>query len=185
LTKKKDPSEYKPRGRKPHPQSTAIEVQSRVNIIFEMLVAGASRSQVLQFAAKEDPENGKHAWGLSDRAIDDYIAKANALFSAQSKTERDLEIGKILTRYNSIYRKCIAAKDMRGALAAQQAVARLLGLDAPAKIDMTNFVTIEDVMNREKLVMNMLKDAIRVEADPETAKRIVGYIEARCIAKRD
>jgi len=134
VTKKKDPSELKPKGRKPSPKSTVIEVQSRVNKIFDLLVAGATRSQILQYAAKEDPDKNKRAWGVSDRMIDEYISKANALFSEQSKVVRDREVGKRVSRYNHIYTACMQAGDRRGALEAEKATANLLGLNAPTKL---------------------------------------------------
>ena len=119
-----------------------IEVQSRVNTIFEMLIAGASRAQIHQYAAGKEPKrqddgtlsDGRLSWGLSERQIDEYISKANALFAEQSKIERDKEIGKSLTRYNKIYSVSMQAGDRRGALEAEKAKATLLGLNAPSKM---------------------------------------------------
>jgi hypothetical protein len=141
MTKKKDPSQLKPKGRKPSPKSTAIEVQSRVNKIFELLIQGATRAQIHQYAAStaknDDEQIIKVPWGLGERAIDEYISKANELFSEHSKVFADRETGKAILRYNQLYTRALKKGDLKSALSSQQALCALLGLNAPTKSEMT------------------------------------------------
>lgn len=142
MTKKKDPSQLKPKGRKPSPKSTAVEVQVRVNKVFDLLIQGASRQQIFQYAAGIEPKGqkdgsyseGRPAWGVSERMIDEYIARANELFSEYSKIHADRETGKAITRYNQLYTLALKKGDLKAALSAQQALCALLGLNAPAKL---------------------------------------------------
>ena len=156
-----------------------MEVQIRVGIIFNMLTGGASRSQILQYAAKDDPEKGKRPWGLSDSAIDKYIGKATALYRESASIDHDQEIGRQLASYNLIYSSCIRKGDYKGALEAKKAVAALFGLNAPAKIDMTTYLTIQDALAREKEIIEIVKEAIRAAADTETTKKIMSHIQTR------
>jgi hypothetical protein len=144
MTKRKDPKDLKKPGRPLSPKSTNVIVQQRVNEIFEMLIQGASRQVILQYANSErpaDPARGileKKSWGLTDRAIDNYIQKANEQFREASNLKADREIGRAITRYNAIYQKSMAAKNYQAALAAQKAIADLLGLNAPARLKIMN-----------------------------------------------
>lgn len=142
MTKKKDPSQLKPRGRKPAAKSTAIEVQSRVNKVFDLLIQGATRAQIIQYASGQPPKiqddgtmsAGRPEWGVGERMIDEYIAKANALFSEQSIVDRKREVGKALSRLNFLYTANIKAGDLKAALDTEKAKAALLGLNAPTKL---------------------------------------------------
>jgi len=142
MTKKKDPSQLKKKGRKAVPKSTVIEVQSRVNQIFDLLIKGATRQQIFQYASGAPPKQrkdgtyseGRPAWGVTERMIDEYIAKANALFAEQSIVDRKREVGKTLTRFNFLYTANIQAGDFKAALDTEKAKATLLGLNAPTKL---------------------------------------------------
>ena len=51
-------------------KSTSFEKDKRIDVVCELLVSGASRSQMIQYVAK------KTEWNLSSRQIDQYISYA-------------------------------------------------------------------------------------------------------------
>ena len=103
-----------------------------------MLVAGFSRGRIFQYAS----ENG---WNLVDRQMDEYIKKANEMFRriAASRTDRHTEVGKALARYEEFIRLSLENGDVRGAIMANAALVKLLGLEmqseapGPTKVEIS------------------------------------------------
>jgi hypothetical protein len=53
-------------------------------------------------------------------------------------------------------------------------------LEQRDKMDVENTITTEEVLGREKALIEIVKEAIRAEADPETTRKIVAHIKTRC-----
>jgi hypothetical protein len=47
-------------------------------------------------------------------------------------------------------------------------------------MDVENTITTEEVLVRERALIEIVKEAIRAEADPETTRKIVAHIKTRC-----
>lgn len=90
------------------------EIQERIDIIQEMLLSGLRRGQIIQ-AVNSDP---KLSWGVGDRTIDGYARKAQVQITKQFEKQRDKMIPDIYAKYNLLYKRMMAAKDYRGAMAA-------------------------------------------------------------------
>jgi hypothetical protein len=111
---------------KPHPRyTTKAEKRARIERLFPLVVAGARRSEIMQFCAT------KTDWGCAERTIDYYIAAANELLEAESRTHRELEVGRALRRLHILYARSVAVEDLPTALAVQREINALLGLRAP------------------------------------------------------
>ena len=79
----------------------------------------------------------------------------------------------------------ISLKDATAIINAGVQIERLESGESTANLAVEGTIRIEDVMKRERELMDIIKEAIRAEADPETTRRIIGYIESRCAAQRD
>jgi hypothetical protein len=79
----------------------------------------------------------------------------------------------------------ISLKDATAIINAGVQIERLESGESTSNLAIEGMILIEDAMKREREIIEIVKEAIRAESDPKTTQRIVGYIEARCIAKRD
>jgi hypothetical protein len=104
-------------------KATNAEKERRTDIIYTLLVNGASRFEICQYASKH--------WGLTNRQADRYIAGANSQIAAEAEYHRSRETGRSIARLNEVFKLCMAAKDYRSALAAQRELNALLSLYEP------------------------------------------------------
>lgn len=110
-------------------KSTKAEVKRRIRAISKLLLNGASRADILQYAIE--------LWSISEAMVDKYIAKANEGFKQSAAFNNDAEVGKAINRLNRLYMAHIENKDYREALAVQKELNKLLGLYAPEKKEIT------------------------------------------------
>lgn len=120
-------------------KGTRAAVTARVDIIYRLLLTGLDRQQILDHVA------GKHDdWGVKTRAIDSYVAKAKVLLEDVGRYDRALEFGRALARLHDLYARCVTDRRYRDALAVQREICELLGLKAPQKIEVTEFLSLLD-----------------------------------------
>ena len=110
-------------------KATAAEITKRVNKVYQLLLDGLSRADILEYVAK------KTEWKVSDGSVDEYIAKATAEIKARSTIVRDEEYGKALERLRMLYSRNIMIQDFKAALAVQKEINELLGLYPAKKIE--------------------------------------------------
>jgi len=108
-------------------RATEAEVIERTNVVAELLVRGADRQRVLQYAATN--------WGLADRQADTYIAKANKAIAESAAVERDHEIGRGLRRLHYLYNRAVQEGNLRIALEVVRETNKMLGLNAPTQVE--------------------------------------------------
>ncbi len=108
-------------------KATDAEINRRVLDVYKLLVAGASRATIVQYGSK--------TWSITDRQVDDYIARAKLDLMAQLDRDKDNNLAMAITRMSDIYQQCYAAKNYKGAITAQIEINKLLGLYAPTKIE--------------------------------------------------
>ena len=84
-------------GKKPYKKSTKVEVQIRVNRVVRMLSNGAVRSEIVQYGTKE--------WGVSDRAVDEYIRKARDMLIEDFEIERRTFTAELLSQLASMQKE--------------------------------------------------------------------------------
>ena len=106
-------------------KATNFEAQKRLNTVYNMLLLGVSRADIIQYALEN--------WNIGDASTDEYIAKANALFAEKSKPIRDEQFGKALERLENLYQKNMKIQDYKAALATQKEISELIGLYPPKK----------------------------------------------------
>lgn len=106
----------------------------RIEIIAQFIIRGATRSQMIRTV--KNPV-GKFKWDIVDRQIDKYISRAKALIRKNTKKSEQDFTAIALARYDDLYQKNYAADDLKECRAVQDSVNKLIGLNAPDKIDAT------------------------------------------------
>lgn len=101
-------------------KSTNAQVELRTSEIYDLLLQGATRTEILQYAAKN--------WKVSERQTDSYISKATQLVENDSATQREEVLTLTKARLQHLYRKSVEAKDYRAALLVLKEQSSLLGL---------------------------------------------------------
>lgn len=101
-------------------RSTAATVQLRTQQVAEMLLDGASRLEVIQFASEE--------WKVSERQVDNYIAKANEAIYEERAANVAHKRAKHVAMRERMARKAIKAGDTKLALTLLDSAANLEGL---------------------------------------------------------
>jgi hypothetical protein len=114
--------------RKPAAKADKASVMLRVDAILRLLIAGAQRHDLLQFASA--PEQN---WGLTARQVDTYIGKARKQLEKLAAARRSKALTRHLVQRGDLYARALAAGEIRTALAVAQDEAELLSLYPPPK----------------------------------------------------
>jgi hypothetical protein len=122
-------------------KATDAEIVRRVATVHKLMVAGASRASIQQYAANQ--------WGLSERPVDEYISRAKETLKEQVDRDKDHNLEMALARMQEIYQECKSAKNYKGAIQAQVEINKLLGLYAPvnANVNLSGSVAIKSYAN--------------------------------------
>jgi hypothetical protein len=107
-------------------KATKAEKETRVNKVYELLISGARRYQVLQYAA-----SAESGWNVKPRMVDNYIQEANALIASEAEYHRAREIGRAIASLDDLYRRAIKDSEYHNALAARRELNQLLSLYEP------------------------------------------------------
>lgn len=113
----------------PPVKATDAEVLRRVATVCKLMIAGASRTTIVQY--------GSTQWSVSDRQIDDYISRAKLDIATMTDKDKESNLNMAMARMNDIYQQCYAAKNYKGAMSAQIEINKLLGLYASVKQEVT------------------------------------------------
>jgi hypothetical protein len=114
------------------------EKEARVNKVYELLVNGFTRYQILQYVTT------KTEWKIEARQVDNYIKAANALIANEAEYHRAREIGRAISRLNDLYQKCLKVQDYQRALAAQRELNTLLSLYEPPAPQTLRVMGVDD-----------------------------------------
>ncbi len=136
--------------KKHSPRITKAEKEARVNKVYELLIAGARRYQILQYASSE-----KTGWNVTPRQVDSYIQEANALIAADSEFVRPRELGRAIAALDDLYQRCMKVQDYQRALAARRELNALLSLYEPPA---AQTLRIEGV---DSALLQVLTDALK------------------------
>lgn len=110
------------------PKVTNAESAERTTKVFELLILGLSRQEIMQYCS---------AWKITTRQIDVYIKKATERLKAHADYQREEQLGIAINRLNKLYQSNLKVQDYKGALAVQRELNTLLGLHAPARHELT------------------------------------------------
>lgn len=99
-------------------KSTNVEIDERVNAVYDLLLRAHSRHQIVQHAA--------NTWQVSPRQADDYIARARQLMQLDAELERPQWLAAAVARLVEYERRASEANQLSVALKALEDQARLL-----------------------------------------------------------
>lgn len=126
-------------------KATVAQTTVRLNKIFDLLLSGYTRGQILQYVS--DP---KQDWGLSERQVDNYIKGANELIANAAHDYQANAFETALARLTNLYQACVRVQDFGQALQVQKEINKLLSLYRPPA---PQTIRIEDV--REQAVADI------------------------------
>lgn len=106
--------------RKHVPKSTAVELINRVNEIKEQMLLGYTRYDVVRY--------GTEKWGVSERQIEDYMSKANAILDEINMLEAKDNLKLLTSNMWKIFRKALEEGDRRHASELLREIGKLRGL---------------------------------------------------------
>lgn len=130
---------------------TEIGRLERINAVRDMLIQGYDRTYILQSCAE------KH--NINDRCIDGYISEAKKIIKSDFERCFDVEDFKseIYGRYQDLYKKNYEIEDFRECRNVIADMNKLLGLNAPKKIEIeTNELSAEERARRIKEITDRI-----------------------------
>ena len=150
-------------------KSTKVEKEKRVNDIYNLLLHGATRYEILQYGAKH--------WAIADRQIDDYISSASRLIAQESEWHRPGQLGRAIKRLEQILHAAIKDHDYGSAINAQKELDKLFSLYEPeapkvfaiAGIDESQLKVLSQAMRNRGLEPSAIFNALLAQiAEIET-----------------
>lgn len=111
-------------------KSTPEVIEQRIQSVFELLIAGARRRDIMRHAS----ENG---WNVSERQVQNYIQRATEQLRAHAEVKRDVELGRAIRRLHKLWQDTHAAGDYRTSLQVQRELTHLLGLAEAQRIELS------------------------------------------------
>ena len=153
------------------PRNSLAEVERRVTIVYELMVKGFTRPQIIEYCNKRAEQVGSDglSWDVDIRTIDSYIAQARDLLKTKAATVRDEVFGRTLERREDLYQEARQHMDLKTALAIDQDTARLLDLYPEQKTRMS----IEEVNPFRGLDMAQLLSMLEALDNPLKALDVV------------
>lgn len=111
-------------------KATDAEIQIRINTIFDMVVKGISRKNIVRYCA----ENFK----IESRQVDEYLSRVyDEIKETYSKEDKEKLISKQMAQLDDLYLKSYNNEDYRECRSIIESRSKLLGLNAPDKTDVT------------------------------------------------
>lgn len=111
--------------RKRAKRSTKAEVETRVALVAEMILAGYTYSDIVRYGAE--------TWKVSSRQVDKYNSAAADYIAVSADKHKNKQFQIAVNRLTKLYRKTIEAKKYTIALEVQKDINKLFGLYAPEK----------------------------------------------------
>lgn len=145
--------------RKRKPRITAAEMTRRVDQVAELVLAGLSRSEILRYVSE------KTDWGVSERTVDTYLARANEKLQAEGKRDRAAEFGKALARLETLYRKALTGNNYKTCLSIQKEIAQLMALHQQPETG----ITMDDIHVLMRALASVIQEHVE---DPDTISAI-------------
>jgi hypothetical protein len=99
-------------------KGTNVEVDGRVNAVYDLLLQAYSRTQILQYCSAE--------WDISERQVENYIARARKLQQLDAELERPEWLAAAIARLQDYEREARKRGNLGIAIKALENQAKLL-----------------------------------------------------------
>lgn len=137
----------------PGKKATKAIAAARVDAIESLIIAGATRTQILQYAAT--------TWEGKKRQTGTYVARATLRIHASAAYDHTLELGLAVSRAHYLFQAAMKVRDFRLGAIVERDRRKLLGLDQPEQIlvkaEHTGTVTIEDTDRLTRMTLEELE----------------------------
>ena len=129
-------------------KSNNAEYKRRINELFNMLLNGLARHEILQYVSD------KAKWGVDERQIDRYIFEARKLFEQYAKEDRDDFIKESKARLHDLYKLNKVKKDYKECRLCIETKNKVLGYEK-LNVIMEKDLSEEDIdkLIKEKLML--------------------------------
>ncbi len=114
---------------KANSKATRIEFQRRVDAVLELLISGTREVRICQIVSKK--------YDVTPRTVYRYLKKAKEQLADAVDTNRDTLISRHLALRERIIEKALSENDLRTALRSSESIAKLIGLNAPERSELT------------------------------------------------
>jgi hypothetical protein len=105
-------------------KATKFGREAQITQVMAWMTRGYSRQDILAESAS--------IWGLGKTSTDNLIRAARVKFVEQyQEVEREQIVAESLDRYNFLYKEGINTRQLAVSIAAQQAMAKMIGVDSP------------------------------------------------------
>jgi hypothetical protein len=118
-----------PHGTPKRTRADKVQTELRTQQVATWLLDGLAVTEVL--------ERGRQKWGLSEYTVKDYVSKAREQIEAVAASELKAAATLAVYRLTDLYQQTIEMGDFRTALEIIKTQNRMLGLNAPEKIETT------------------------------------------------
>tara|TARA_B110000444_G_C18722866_1_gene539380 strand:+ start:378 stop:701 length:324 start_codon:yes stop_codon:yes gene_type:complete len=102
-------------------KSTNLQIQERVNTVYQLLIKSYSRFEIVQYASEK--------WGVGDRQADEYLARARQLIAKDSEIERPEWLAAAIARLVEYEKRAGRDDQIPVAIKALETQAKLLRFD--------------------------------------------------------
>lgn len=99
-------------------KSTNVEIDERVNTVYDLLLRAYSRTQILRYAAD--------TWGCGERTAETYMARARQLMQLDAELERPQWLAAAIARLQEYERRASDKQQISIAIKALEDQAKLL-----------------------------------------------------------
>jgi hypothetical protein len=99
-------------------KSTNVEIDERVNTVYDLLLRAHSRTQILRYATE--------TWGCGERTAETYMSRARQLMALDAELERPQWLAAAVARLQDYEREARAKGNLSIAIKALEDQAKLL-----------------------------------------------------------
>lgn len=99
-------------------KSTNVEIDERVNAVYDLLLRAYSRTQIVRYCSE--------TWNVGERQAENYISRARQLMALDAELERPQWLAAAIARLVDYERRASEANQLSVALKALEDQARLL-----------------------------------------------------------
>jgi hypothetical protein len=117
-------------------RTSAAVIAQRVEDIYGLVVDGQPFRIIRQFMTGNERAPGV-GWEVDDRTLRRYVARATALIVERSQQSCDNIRDKHVERLERLYARNVQRGDLKAAFAVEQEIAKLHGLNAPTRAELT------------------------------------------------
>jgi hypothetical protein len=114
-------------------RNAEAEIVRRCEDIYGLVVDGQPFRAIRQHVA----ESRFIDWTASDRTLRNYVTRCHKRIVAAAEVDMEATRGRAVERLERLYARATAGGDLRTALAVQQEIHRLHGLNAPTKAELS------------------------------------------------